>query len=594
MLTSHNNAMICGLVRHIHQAESDFMPLTIQAIQQLSSPASYQRGQQYYQQGRVEQLSKRGQIYHARVVGSVRYQVQLNPDHHDDVRCSCPAFFDYDGWCKHLVAVSMAVLHQQTREPVAPPSIPEKSPKPSKVPSALPADIQQIIQQLSDAEKNSLFEELLLQHPEIFAALRIRFHENYDVPNLIKMLKKCVNALKRTDDRYTYSKHTSAFLQILQEHPRDWPLSEKASLARVQLVDYVYQQLEEIDDSSGKIQQACDQLLQQVISDVETRGKSGILTLQVALQTLDPDSEVRDVLLNVMLESPHPDVQAWWRQLLEQSNVREIREFGLPRQTFQTRIAHILSAGGNPLFLSHLDDFEMVDQLDQLRAGYHYARREWQDYLAFNQHDILAYRLSRQIEALKALEQWETLASVLEQQLSHSKTHHSHQAEHLALYQQVLDRLNLSTQQHHARLGQTLTGLVSNMTDLQLKVPMLLSLQDYQQVATLILDWWTQRFAAQGGSTTMHGSGMERTMYEALRQLSDQSAEHAIPLHHTLLAFEQQRLTQKSYNQYGNIYRLIEQLKHLGQDDEIRAFQQHVITHYASRKKLVDWLNQVF
>lgn len=96
------------------------MPLTIQAIQQLSSPSTYQRGQQYYQQGRINALTHQGQHYHARVKGSYTYKVALNPDNHADVRCSCPAFYDYDGWCKHLVAVGLAVLHRQANEPAEP------------------------------------------------------------------------------------------------------------------------------------------------------------------------------------------------------------------------------------------------------------------------------------------------------------------------------------------------------------------------------------------------------------------------------------------------------------------------------------------
>lgn len=571
------------------------MPLTTQDLQESSSPASYQRGLDYYEQGRVGKLTYTGHLYRAHVRGSENYRVEFNPDDHDDANCTCPAFFDGDGWCKHLVAVGLSIIHSKNNsgEP-APASSPVSTSKQAKKSgSKLPTDIQHILQHLSEAEKNTLLEELLGQYPELHASLRIRYNENYDIPAIRKSLQKYVNALKRSSSDQTYLKNTLQFFGTLRGLGKDWPISEKASLARLQLVDFVYQQFDYIDDSSGKIQDICYQLLQQVVFYINQSGKDGLHFLQQAgFSELKADSEVRYILLDLLLESTNSDVEAWWRKLLEQSNVRDPKETGLSRQKFQFTIATTLSKSGNPLFLKHLDDFETVQHLSRLQAEYYYASRDWQHYLQHSAHDTSFLSFGRSLEAFNALQQWDKLASLLEDALLNPKlTHLYDQPRLLARYEQALKKLNLTPEQHSQKLGNTLKKLVGNMTDQGMKISLLMKMEDYQQVATLVLGWWKQRFASQNNSYYYSNTGgAEKAMYEALHELSRKNAEHAIPLNRELLVFEKQRLQSSKSNQYTNLQRIIENLSFLKQQDDIQAFKQFVNTHMGTRKKLVEWL----
>lgn len=75
---------------------------------------SYQRGAQYYRDGYVSQLARRGNLLTAQVEGSTlpHYQVSItlaDASGIADASCTCP--YDWGGYCKHIVAVLLSALH---------------------------------------------------------------------------------------------------------------------------------------------------------------------------------------------------------------------------------------------------------------------------------------------------------------------------------------------------------------------------------------------------------------------------------------------------------------------------------------------------
>ncbi len=86
-------------------------------IRAQASPESFQRGLEYYHAGSVLDLVRRGDELLAEVEGSqhtpYRVQVRFEGDAVDEVRCNCP--YDWGGWCKHIVAVLLAALHDPGR-----------------------------------------------------------------------------------------------------------------------------------------------------------------------------------------------------------------------------------------------------------------------------------------------------------------------------------------------------------------------------------------------------------------------------------------------------------------------------------------------
>ncbi len=83
-------------------------------IQAQTSAQSFERGQSYYRNGRVLNVVQRGQMVMAEVGGSdyepYQVQVTLAEDGIEDATCSCP--YDWGGYCKHIVAVLLTMIHQ--------------------------------------------------------------------------------------------------------------------------------------------------------------------------------------------------------------------------------------------------------------------------------------------------------------------------------------------------------------------------------------------------------------------------------------------------------------------------------------------------
>lgn len=80
---------------------------------------SFSRGKDYYDDGAVLEIARRGALITAEVEGSdyapYAITIQLDADGDiDSALCSCP--YDYGGYCKHIVAVLLALLHDDSVE----------------------------------------------------------------------------------------------------------------------------------------------------------------------------------------------------------------------------------------------------------------------------------------------------------------------------------------------------------------------------------------------------------------------------------------------------------------------------------------------
>lgn len=83
-------------------------------VQALASAESFARGQHYFHDGVVLEVTRRGNLITAEVEGSdyepYRVQVTLAPSGIANTTCTCP--YDRGGSCKHIVATLLAAIHQ--------------------------------------------------------------------------------------------------------------------------------------------------------------------------------------------------------------------------------------------------------------------------------------------------------------------------------------------------------------------------------------------------------------------------------------------------------------------------------------------------
>jgi uncharacterized Zn finger protein len=93
------------------------------SIHREATASSFQRGREYFRRGAVDNLVQRGDTIQADVEGSdyAPYQVTIVFDAGGIRSASCTCPYDYEGWCKHIVAVALTCLHQSERIESRPP-----------------------------------------------------------------------------------------------------------------------------------------------------------------------------------------------------------------------------------------------------------------------------------------------------------------------------------------------------------------------------------------------------------------------------------------------------------------------------------------
>ncbi|HEV2958094.1 MAG TPA: SWIM zinc finger family protein [Xanthobacteraceae bacterium] len=95
--------------------------ITEKTIRELANAKSFARGQEYFREGAVSEVRRRGKRVTAEVEGGDLYEVTISLDDSgvEDAECTCP--YDWDGYCKHIVAVLLKLAHGSDEVTESPP-----------------------------------------------------------------------------------------------------------------------------------------------------------------------------------------------------------------------------------------------------------------------------------------------------------------------------------------------------------------------------------------------------------------------------------------------------------------------------------------
>ncbi|MGI0493823.1 SWIM zinc finger family protein [Alkalinema pantanalense CENA528] len=87
--------------------------ITESMLKSHSTAQSFDRGQDYYRSEAVVEIIQRGGVLQALVEGSEYepYCVQLTIDAGGIRQATCTCQYDYEGWCKHIIAVGLTCIH---------------------------------------------------------------------------------------------------------------------------------------------------------------------------------------------------------------------------------------------------------------------------------------------------------------------------------------------------------------------------------------------------------------------------------------------------------------------------------------------------
>jgi uncharacterized Zn finger protein len=111
---------------------------------------SFQRGEDYYRSGAVRDICQRGNCLCGQVEGNeaAPYQITIEFDGGGVTKAKCNCQYEYEGWCKHIVAVALTAIR-----------------KPATIQQRL--SLNELLDRLNHVQTQTLVQELVAREPEL-------------------------------------------------------------------------------------------------------------------------------------------------------------------------------------------------------------------------------------------------------------------------------------------------------------------------------------------------------------------------------------------------------------------------------------------
>ncbi|MCC5608846.1 SWIM zinc finger domain-containing protein [Nostoc sp. CHAB 5834] len=123
-------------------------------IRRHANAKSFQRGEAYYEAGAVNTVTQRGDLLQAEVAGTEArpYHVNLSFDSSGLISANCTCAYNFDGWCKHIVATMLVCARN--------PENIEQRPT-----------LEELLNRLNHIQTQRLLQELVTEHPPLIEAI---------------------------------------------------------------------------------------------------------------------------------------------------------------------------------------------------------------------------------------------------------------------------------------------------------------------------------------------------------------------------------------------------------------------------------------
>jgi hypothetical protein len=231
-------------------------------IRALCTVGSFNRGMQYFKEGRVRELRLSGGVVSALVQGTRAYKVEINVDHGFESTCSCP--YDLERYCKHIVAALLAFNEDY-------PSIIDRGEAEQEtVASAL----QRLdVEQLKDFLKNEFLRDKLLQdYFMIYATGEVKRGGKS-----VDDYKKDIDALyddASTDGYIEYGNiiDFAIFTDLAERYVKKRNFAEAAKVFQA-LSEVIAENMDMVDDSDGYYGENFSEAVQSLATCVNSLGR---------------------------------------------------------------------------------------------------------------------------------------------------------------------------------------------------------------------------------------------------------------------------------------------------------------------------------
>ncbi|WP_148220442.1 SWIM zinc finger family protein [Nostoc punctiforme] len=123
-------------------------------IRRHANTKSFQRGEAYYEAGAVHTVTQRGHLLQAEVAGTEArpYHVNLSFDSSGLTSANCTCAYNFDGWCKHIIATMLVCVRDSE-------SIEQRP------------TLEQLLNRLDNIQTQRLLQELVKEYPLLIEAI---------------------------------------------------------------------------------------------------------------------------------------------------------------------------------------------------------------------------------------------------------------------------------------------------------------------------------------------------------------------------------------------------------------------------------------
>lgn len=156
------------------------MKITIKKIRSLCTAESFNRGMEYYREGRVRQLRLENGRVIATVAGSSNCAVTVKQKSLES-DCTCP--YDWDGYCKHIIAVLLTLSKDYEKLKIT-----QKNDE---------AKINDVLKRATNADLKNFLEDEVLRNASLAKRFAAYFAGSQEDNGDISEYKKDVESLYR-------------------------------------------------------------------------------------------------------------------------------------------------------------------------------------------------------------------------------------------------------------------------------------------------------------------------------------------------------------------------------------------------------------
>ncbi|NEU79847.1 SWIM zinc finger domain-containing protein [Nostoc sp. UIC10630] len=145
-----------GFIQRIYTGDRSMSipQITEFTIRRHANTKSFQRGEAYYEAGAVHTVTQRGHLLQAEVAGTEArpYHVNLSFDSSGLTSANCTCAYNFDGWCKHIIATMLVCVRDSE-------SIEQRP------------TLEQLLNRLDNIQTQRLLQELVNEYPPLIDAI---------------------------------------------------------------------------------------------------------------------------------------------------------------------------------------------------------------------------------------------------------------------------------------------------------------------------------------------------------------------------------------------------------------------------------------